>query len=224
MNVHRSQGGTGSLNTHQCAFYRRAWVEGKRMTDDVQGFVVDPFARRCPWADYRNDINPNIVTTTHTMDAIDFLDEMLEQLGEQSCRIILFDPPFSERQATRYEGDHVNIYTVPGYTGDLGKRMWRLLKPGGVVIKLGFNSNAPAPGMDLRRAEMVAFGGTRNDVIVTHWRRPNESLEPWVPMETLTRLPNTDSRGTRRPTILQRLTPNEGESWRPSVRRRQRQS
>jgi len=222
--IERLQGGQGSLNTHHCAYYRRAWAYAKSATDEVGGFVIDPFARMCPWADYRNDINPNIETTTHTMDAIDFLDEMLDVLGKHSCKIVLMDPPFSERQATRYEGDHVNIYTVPGYTGELGKKAFTLLKPGGVIVKCGFNTNAPTAGMELLKTTVVAFGGTRNDVLVTVWRKPNQTLEPWVPMETLTRLPNTDSRGTQRPTILQRLTPNVGESWRPSVRRRQRQS
>jgi hypothetical protein len=80
--IERLQGGQGSLNTHHCAYYRRAWAYAKSATDEVGGFVIDPFARMCPWADYRNDINPNIETTTHTMDAIDFLDEMLDVLGK----------------------------------------------------------------------------------------------------------------------------------------------
>ena len=180
----------GSLETHTCGYYRKAWKYALKITQNLENLpVIDPFARECPWADYRNDANPlflEMKKTTHNMDALDFLRWAKVNLGPRSCRIILLDPPFSDRQNQRYINEkdsfkgHPNLYALPGYMGKIGMDIRDLLAPGGVCVKLGYNTNAPYPGLNLEMVWCVAFGGNRNDVLVSIWKRQNDSLERWI--------------------------------------------
>jgi hypothetical protein len=180
----------GALDTHNSAYYRTAWKAALNMTDGLEDLpIVDPFARECPWADHRNDADPQFLMegkTTACMDALEFMEWVKGELGPRSCRIILLDPPFSDRQAQRYMRDkdafkgHPNLYALPGYMGSIGSHIRDLLAPGGVCVKLGFNSNAPHQGLQLVKGWCVAFGGNRNDVMVSIWKRVDDSLERWT--------------------------------------------
>ena len=183
MTWERIQGESGSgLDTHQAEWMKKGWKEACRLTHGLsnQHWTLDPFARTCPWADIRNDINPKM-PTEHHLDALDFLQLMKDTHGPSSARVIILDPPFSERQAERYmdEVGHPNLYASPGYMGRLGVLVRDLLAGGGVVLKLGFNSNAPAQGLELVKGWTVAFGGGRNDVQMSIWRWPNMTLDEW---------------------------------------------
>jgi len=52
---------------------------------------------------------------------------------------------------------------------DMGKQIFRILKPGGYVLKCGFNSNPPAKGFDLLKINLAQFGASRNDIIFSLW-------------------------------------------------------
>jgi len=174
------------LDTHHAAWFRKGWEEASKMTRSLMNthWTLDPFARTCPWADIRNDINPTM-PTDHHLDALEFLQLLKKTHGPSMARIIILDPPFSERQAERYmdEMGHPNLYASPGYMGRLGVLVKDLLAGGGVVLKLGFNSNAPTQGLELVKGWTVAFGGGRNDVQMSIWRWPNMTLDEWPTLE-----------------------------------------
>jgi len=128
--------------------------------------TIDPFSRSCLWGDKRNDINPKYLHeyTTHCMDALEFL----KNENSTSIDIVILDPPFSDRQSDEEYGTN-NLYANPKYMSDLGKEIFRVLKPGGMVLKCGFNSNPPAKGFDLLKINLAQFGASRNDIIFSLW-------------------------------------------------------
>lgn len=146
--------------------------------------ICDPFAADNNLADpFTNDINPNS-RAYYNMDAIDFMDHLIggdEELLEhvEYFDLVLFDPPFSFRQAEKYVGSVTNVYTAPAYVNKCFKRIYTLLKPGGYVLKFGFNSTRDHVGLDLVKYWIVNHGGNHNDTIVTLWHKPNQSLKQW---------------------------------------------
>ena len=139
--------------------------------------VIDPFARTCLWGTRRNDINPIFFGqyTTHCMDALEFMKT--EATGE--AHIVLLDPPFSNRQSEEEYGTS-NLYTNPKYMSDLGKEIFRILKPNGFVIKCGFNSNPPARGFDLVSLSICNMGASRNDILISLWVKNQSSLSDFA--------------------------------------------
>ena len=135
--------------------------------------VADPFARNCQIGTHTNDIDPDTDAEDH-QDALEWLMRQEDQYFDS----VIFDPPFSAIMAERkYEAGHVNIYTVPGYVSRCFKEITRILKPGGKVLKLGFNSTRHHHLLDLKRGWLVTFGGNRNDVIMTLWQKNQFQLE-----------------------------------------------
>lgn len=139
--------------------------------------VIDPFARMCLWGTKRNDINPEFLGqyTTHCMDALEFLNS--EATGQTD--IVLLDPPFSDRQSQEEYGSS-NLYANPKYMADLGKQIFRILKPNGYVIKCGFNSNAPAKGFSLLHLYVCNMGASRNDILISLWKKNQSTLTKMV--------------------------------------------
>lgn len=135
----------------------------------------DPFARNCEWAyPYTNDIDPN--TNAHYgMDALDFLKHWDDNFFDY----VIWDPPFSKRQADEiYEG-HNNVYTVPGYVKECFDEIFRILKPGGMVLKLGYNSTCPQ-GFQIEKGYIVNMGGNINDIIMTILSKRQMTLGEWT--------------------------------------------
>ena len=56
--------------------------------------IIDPFARDCKYGTCTNDLNPEFNTDYH-MDALDFL----KMFDDESVDCVIYDPPFSTRQA-----------------------------------------------------------------------------------------------------------------------------
>ena len=173
------------VDTHKWKSYKTEYEWAKRQThgkfndiqdtDEAVGHIIDPFARNCGWGTITNDIDPKWHTDFH-IDGADFLEDLVE--WGYKARIILFDPPFSDRQnEEKYEHATSNLYTTgDGRIGRCGEAIKKLLFPSAICIKLGYNSNAPTKGLELIRLATVSFGGTRNDVIISHWINPNNSL------------------------------------------------
>ena len=173
----RIQGGArDGTATHNSPFYQHGfkWALRYLKRDSITGLILDPFARNCVWGDITNDLNPDF-ETTHNMDAEDFLKDR----PAGSAKLILFDPPFSDRMDKDKYGGQGNLYA-----SDASKiikcqnNLKRILKPGGLVIKLGYNSGRPF-GLELVSCSVVNFGGCRNDVIMTIWRNPDSSILRW---------------------------------------------
>lgn len=166
----------GSLDTHETTYFKTGTRElfARMFALSGKSFLVcDPFARNCRIAGhYTNDIDPD-TDAKHHLDALDFL--CARETGFFDG--VLFDPPFSERQATRYEVGHQNIYTTPGYVRQCMGEIERILKPGGYMLKFGYNSTRHSHSFDLVRMWIVNFGGNHNDVIMSLWQKGNHTLE-----------------------------------------------
>ena len=165
-----------SADTHQLPAFSKLYriaMNLKISSNVLQPRVVDPFARMCQWGTVRNDINPNFFPqyTTHCMDALEFLSKE----ATQETDVVLLDPPFSDRQSNEEYGTN-NLYTNPKYISDLGKEIFRILKPNGLVIKCGFNSNPPGKGFDLLALHICNMGGSRNDILISLWRKNQKTL------------------------------------------------
>lgn len=178
MKIERVQGGsTDGRDTHKSHYYRHAFNTALLELGLLhhEASVVDPFARNCPWGeDTTNDID---ITTkaNHHQCGRDFL----QSLPSACADVVLFDPPFSQRQAVEKYGAHTNLYTDGTYISDCMLAIERVLKPGGILLKLGFNSTRHRPTFELVRTWLVNFGGNRNDVIVTMWQMTQHTLREY---------------------------------------------
>ena len=165
-------------DTHEHKGYKMAFQDACYMNPPYDGHViVDLFARRCPWGTIRNDLNVAFLEDGFTNSCTDALN-LLQTLEVGSVDIILLDPPFSDRMNTdKYEEvGPVSLYTNPKYMSDLGKEIARVLRSGGIVVKAGFNSNAPGKDLYLTNAYLSHYGASRNDVIFSVWENKQYRL------------------------------------------------
>jgi hypothetical protein len=136
--------------------------------------AVDPFARKSPFNDrcITNDLDPDMDTDFH-MDALDFLTMQ----NDDSCDIVLFDPPYSPRQVSecyKKMGKTVNMQTTQSsFWSKMKKEVARICKPGAIVVTCGWNSGGIGKtlGFEIQEILLVAHGGWHNDTIVTVERR-----------------------------------------------------
>lgn len=132
---------------------------------------LDPFANGNSPASITNDLNPEMPTDYH-LDAVEFL----QLFGDDTQNGVLLDPPYSFHQAT---------ITYAGYGQKRVRKLTpvydeaaRVVKPGGVVLTFGWNSN----GVGIRRrfkterVYLIAHGGSHNDTIVTVQRKTATQL------------------------------------------------
>ena len=171
------EGSYAAKETHQWKSYRKEFDFISKITKDIEGEIIDPFARNCKWGTITNDINPQF-KTTYNMDAADFL----ESFDSNLAKIILLDPPFSDRQSDeKYEVGDSNLYTTgDGRMGRINAEIGRILKPNGVLLKLGYNTSRPHKSLTLIRITIASFGGLRNDVLFSSWKRSIGSLEDFL--------------------------------------------
>lgn len=169
----------GSLDTHETTYFRLGMKSLYQQMFKLSGhdmMICDPFARNCRIAgEYTNDIDPD-TAATHHLDALDFMCSQQSGFFDG----VIFDPPFSPHQAERYEVGHQNIYTTPGYVKQIMQEIERVLKPGGYMLKFGFNSTRHSPNFDLVKMWVVNIGGNHNDTIMTLWHKNTQSLEAWL--------------------------------------------
>jgi hypothetical protein len=165
-------------DTHTHTGYQKMFrYVREQLEDDPSHEVLDLFARKCPWGDFRNDLNPEFKKSGHTNMCMDALDAV-NQFGHSSIDVVLFDPPFSSRMdADKYdEVGRASLWTDPKYITELGKAMHNVLVPGGYIVKAGYNSNPPYPTMELVKMCISHYGACRNDVIFTVWKKIDTSL------------------------------------------------
>ena len=130
--------------------------------------VIDPFANDCKIGTITNDLNPEFNTDYH-LDALDFL----QLLPSCSADAVLYDPPYSLRQVSEcYKGVGITV------TQETTRSSWRakhldeiarILKPGGICLCFGWNSNGVGKkrGFEMIEICIVAHGGSKNDTICT---------------------------------------------------------
>ncbi len=133
---------------------------------------IDPFANTNKIAQITNDIDPDM-GADYCMDAIDFI----KQFNAESIDIVLYDPPYSPRQVSecyKKVGKTVNMETTQAsFWGNLKKEIARIVKPRGIVISFGWNSNGigKTKGFEIIEILLVAHGGQHNDTICTVERK-----------------------------------------------------
>ena len=150
----------------------------KPINQFIQSYIVDgmescdPFANESRLAKYTNDLDPD-QGTTHNMDALDFL----KSFGDDSLDLVLFDPPYSPRQVSEcYKkfGRTVNMQTTQSsFWSKMKIEIARILKPNGVVLCFGWNSQGVGKtrGFVMEEILLVAHGGQHNDTICTAERK-----------------------------------------------------
>lgn len=134
-----------------------------------EGLWVDPFAGKHSPASLTNDINPERDTDSN-MDALEFL----RGLPSNTYDGILYDPPYSIRQAKEcYDNYGVTALDIKpnqmNYWSECKKEIARICKKGGIVISFGWNSMGIGKnrGFNMIKVLLVPHGGSRNDTICT---------------------------------------------------------
>lgn len=163
------------IDTHQNPRYALLWARYARkatQTLDYTYLALDPFARACPWAaPQTNDMDPETPAESH-LDAI----EWVETLTPSATAIGLVDPPFSDRQANEKYGTP-NLYCRPGYMSRLQEGVAAAICSGGYIIKCAYNTNSPSPLFELVEVQICHYGGNRNDVLISVWRKSQLTLD-----------------------------------------------
>lgn len=130
--------------------------------------VVDPFANESKYGTITNDLNTKYDTDYH-LDALDFL----KQFDNESVDIVLYDAPYSPRQVKECY-DSIGIPVTANET----KASWRskhldeiarILKPNGICISFGWNTNGVGKkrGFEIVEILIVPHGSSKNDTLCT---------------------------------------------------------
>lgn len=135
--------------------------------------IVDPFAGNSKYGTITNDLNPKF-NTKYNLNALSFL----KQLNSNTADVILYDPPYSFYQATvcyqSYGKEKLkDNVTNMRYWANCKNEIARIIKPNGIVISCGWNSNGMGKnrGFKILRILLIAHGGSKNDTIVTVERK-----------------------------------------------------
>lgn len=144
----------------------RRWVEKR-----LQGRVLNACAGKTTLTHdhkvVRNDLDEDRDADLHAD-----VCEISDHFDPASFDTVVYDPPFSQNQATRsYEGQEV---------GDdaLAKRQFdELLRPGGRVIQFGFTTTCMPMHLGYERREVAVWNtlGRMNDYLSVVDEKPGES-------------------------------------------------
>ena len=134
--------------------------------------ILDPFARECKYGTITNDLNPDFKTDYH-LDALDFL----KMFPDNYADCVIYDPPYSLRQVSEcYKGVGREVTmetTQSSWRARHLDEIARILKPNGVALCFGWNSNGVGKtrGFEMQEVLIVPHGGSRNDTICTVERK-----------------------------------------------------
>lgn len=143
-----------------------------RYVDKENQFWIDPFANSSEIATITNDIDESYNTDYH-LDAIDFL----KLFETDSIDGVLFDPVYSSRQLSEcYRKLNLSVTketTQSSFWRRIKDEVARIIKPEGLAITFGWNSNGigKTRGFEILEILLVAHGGNHNDTIVTVERK-----------------------------------------------------
>lgn len=149
--------------------------------------IIDPFANNCCIKEYllnskyvSNDLDEEYDTDYH-LDAKDFL----ALFADNSVDMVLYDPPYSPRQVAecyRKLDKTVTQYdTSNAFYTKFKEEITRVLKPNGIVISFGWNTNGIGKNMGFEQIEIliVSHGGNHNDTLVTVERKNDKETKLW---------------------------------------------
>jgi len=148
----------------------RKWVESH-----LQGRVLNSCAGKTKLSHdgeiHRNDYNPDRDADTH-FDVV----EIAEHFEPNTFDCIVFDPPFSEKQAdSSYDG--VQVAEI----GQAMRQFDQLLTANGTVIQMGFTTTCMPGELDYVRQEVAIFNtlGRMNDWLGTVDKRMSSDLRQY---------------------------------------------
>ena len=144
-----------------------------RYVGDGKGWI-DPFAGMYSWAEFTNDINPDVPTMCH-IDALEFLNKLT---GEYKG--VLFDPPYSDEQCLRkYKPVQRGTAGRAEYWAKCKDQIANVVKPEGFVLSFCWDSTGMGKnrGFELIEILLVCHGACHNDTICTVERKIQHSLE-----------------------------------------------
>lgn len=130
--------------------------------------IIDPFANNSKIATVTNDLNPDFNTDFH-LDAFDFL----KMFDNNSIDVVLYDPPYSTRQVSESYKNIGKEVTALDTSANWRKKhldeIQRILKPNGIAICFGWNTNGVGKtrGFEMVEVLIVAHGGSHNDTLCT---------------------------------------------------------
>ena len=126
----------------------------------IRGEGIDPFAGYNSPATFQNDLDINSPAVNHE-DALFYLKTQKSNRFDYA----LYDPPYSITQARQYGKKE---YASMKYWADCKNELARIIKPKGISICCGWNSNGLGKGRSFELIEilLVAHGGSKNDTIV----------------------------------------------------------
>lgn len=135
---------------------------------DSNQMIIDPFANNSKIATVTNDLNPDFNTDFH-LDAFDFL----KMFDNNSIDVVLYDPPYSTRQVSESYKNVGKEVTALDTSANWRKKhldeIQRILKPNGIAICFGWNTNGVGKtrGFEMVEVLIVAHGGSHNDTLCT---------------------------------------------------------
>jgi len=97
---------------------------------------------------------------TH-LDALEFL----KALPADKAAGVLYDPPYNDRQGKKYFKENVSRSDFV-YWNNIKRQIVRIVRPGGKIIQLGWNSNRFPGPTKIDEIALFAHGSDRNDTIV----------------------------------------------------------
>jgi hypothetical protein len=167
----RIQGASSDgIETHTTSYFRKIWWQLSPVLRN--GIIIDPFARNCSLAgEWTNDLDLD-TKARHHVDALEFI----KKAPRNHFDLAILDPPFSSSQAERKYGAK-NIYADGSYFSKVAKALVDDLKSGGYLLKFGYNTTRHDPRLVLIQYWVVNFGGNRNDVLVSLWRKSQTTLD-----------------------------------------------
>ena len=137
--------------------------------------VLDPFANESSIKEYLPNCKyiSNDLDTQYNTDYHEEAQDFLARFEDNSVDVVLYDPPYSPRQVSEcYNklGKTVTIKdTQSSYFTRFKKEIARVLKPNGICISCGWNTNGIGKkyNMEIEEILIVAHGGNHNDTLVT---------------------------------------------------------
>lgn len=173
-------------------FIQRAWCMPNKNTFKIKPIkelilkyyndsylVIDPFANEATIGKFiKNYVSNDLDTqfkTNYNLEA----QEFMKLFKDNSVDMLLFDPPYSGRQVSEcYKklGKTVTMKdTNSSYFTRFKEQIARIVKPKGIVITFGWNSNGIGKkyGFEIIEILLIAHGSAHNDTIVTVERKIN---------------------------------------------------
>jgi len=171
-----NDGWQGNCDTHETRYFRKIYSS---LNIPPEAKICDPFARNCPIAHpFTNDLNPE-TSANHHSDALEFL----RTLEREFFDLVLLDPPFSDVANERIydhvkiHGEKSNIYTDATYFKSIMMEIFRILKPGGSVLRFGYTSSTLCKGLTIEELWVCNFFSPRNDVLVSRFEKNQSTLD-----------------------------------------------